>query len=167
MSQRKPSKILVPGDGPIPAAGMIVGMNPGEQEEIEGRPFVGRSGLVLSEALVEAGLSRNDLFVTNVYKFRTPGNREPLDFEVEEHLELLLTEIEAVQPKAMLLLGGFAVHIFFPSKPGITKVRGMVIDKPRAKFVLTYHPSYVLRMGGVVREQFQYDVNNFAELLNE
>ena len=115
---------------------------------------------------MEAGLSRDDLFVTNVYKKRTPQNREPMNSEVEEHLELLLHEIEVVKPKVFLLLGSFAVHIFFPGKPGITKIRGMVVDKPAMKFVLTYHPSYVNRMKGVTREQFQFDVNNFAELLN-
>lgn len=162
MSQRK----LILGDGPIPADGMIVGMNPGAQEELEGRPFVGPSGQLLDEALEEAGVQRSDVYVTNVYKFRTPGNREPLDSEVEDHLDILLNEVEAVQPKAFLLLGSFAVHIFFPNKPAITKIRGIVVDKPSMKFVLTYHPSYVNRMKGVVREQFQYDVNNFVELLN-
>lgn len=161
-----PKPSLVPGEGPIPADGMIVGMNPGAQEEAEGRPFVGLSGQILDEALSEAGLWRPDLYVTNVYKARTPNNREPMDSEIEEHLDLLLHEVEVVKPKVFLLLGSFAVHIFFPNQPKMTQIRGMVIDKPAMKFVLTYHPSYVNRMKGVIREQFQYDVNQFAELLD-
>ena len=157
----------MPGEGPIPSDGMIVGMNPGAQEVEEGRPFVGRSGMILEEALSEAGILRDDVYITNVYKARTPGNREPMDSELNDHLDLLIHEIEVVKPKVFLLLGSFAVHIFFPSKPAITKIRGLVVDKPAMKFVLTYHPSYVNRMKGVVREQFQYDVNNFVELLNE
>lgn len=157
---------LVKGDGPIPCDGMIVGMNPGEQEEVEGRPFVGPSGQLLDEALSEAGLERGQVYVTNVYKARTPANREPTKEEVELHLDMLMDEIDAVDPRIFLLLGNAAVHTFFPKMGGITRERGSVVDKPRHKFVFTYHPAYILRKGGSTREQFQFDINLFVRLLN-
>lgn len=157
---------LVKGEGPIPCKGMIIGMNPGEQEEIEGRPFVGKSGQLLDEVLVEAGLDRADLYVTNVYKVRTPGNRVPTKEETELHLDILLDEIDTSEADTFLLLGNYVVQTFFPRLGGITSIRGSVVEKARGCFIPTYHPSYVLRNGGVSREQFQYDVNLFAEFLN-
>lgn len=157
---------LIKGEGPIPADGMIVGMNPGEQEEIEGKPFVGPSGQLLDEALLEAGTDRRRVYVTNVYKCRTPANREPSQTEIELHLDMLLEEIEAVGPRVIMLLGNTAMHTFFPSRKGITQERGTVLNKPGISFVFAYHPSYVLRKRGATREQFQFDVNLFARLIS-
>lgn len=141
-------------------------MNPGEQEEREGKPFVGPSGQLLDEALLEAGTDRQRVYVTNVYKCRTPANREPTKEEVALHLDMLLDEIEAVEPRVIMLLGNTAMHTFFPSRKGISKERGQVLDKPNMKFLFAYHPAYVLRRGGASREQFQFDINLFARLIN-
>lgn len=156
---------IVNGVGPKPAAGMIIGEAPGGEEERLGEPFVGMSGKLLNEAIERAGASRKDFYITNCYKFRPPNNRTPTADEFNEHEPLLAEEFEEVNPKAVLLLGGFALEML-AGEVGITKHRGTWLDYFSFAVMPTWHPSYVLRMGGrdtFTGSQFFDDVKTFVE----
>lgn len=157
---------IVRGDGPIPCDGMIVGEAPGEQEELLGKPFVGPSGELLDEALVAAGLAREDVYVTNVYKLRPPNNDTPTDEQIESHLNMLMDEVNAVSPNVIMPLGNTALHTFRPDAPGISRVRGKVGRIGPSLIVPTYHPSFVLRIRGSAQDDFFSDVKLFVELMN-
>src|SRR3712207_3497253 len=93
---------LVPGEGPIGAAVMVVGEAPGGGEDKQGRPFVGRAGALLNALLAEAGLQRSDVYVTNVVKARPPGNRDPRAPEVEHWMPVLEQELALVGPRLVV-----------------------------------------------------------------
>ena len=95
----------VPGEGPLNAKIMVVGQNPGALEDETGRPFVGNAGKFLTRALTENGLKREDLFITNIVKHKTPKNRKPLADEVTACLPYLIMQIELIHPEKILLLG--------------------------------------------------------------
>src|SRR5574341_1542374 len=103
MSQLK-YPVVVPGVGPIPALGMIIGEAPGRTEIEQGKPFCGRSGALLDEALKSNGGSRNMVYITNVFKGDVgSGNRNPTEMEIQDHWDILRDEISSVGPKAILL----------------------------------------------------------------
>jgi len=107
--------VVVPGVGPIPAPGMIIGEAPGRKEIEKLSPFCGASGKVLDEALEATGISRNEVFITNIFKGDVgSGNRNPTSIEVDDHRILLEEELRAVAPIAILLLGRVATSSFFP-----------------------------------------------------
>ncbi len=95
----------VPGEGPLDAKVMLVGQNPGAEEDDVGRPFVGRAGKYLDKVLLENGIKREELFVTNIVKHMTPQNRKPFDDEIAACLPYLLEQIARVKPKKIALLG--------------------------------------------------------------
>lgn len=95
----------VPGEGPPNAKVMLVGQNPGTEEAETGRPFVGRAGKYLTRVLLENGIRREDLYITNIVKHITPKNRRPLNDEIEACLPYLEAEISIVKPKVIVLLG--------------------------------------------------------------
>jgi uracil-DNA glycosylase family 4 len=95
----------VPGEGPLNAKIMLVGQNPGAEEDETGRPFVGRAGKYLTKVLAENGIRREDVFITNIVKHITPRNRHPLDDEIAACLPYLTEQINLVKPKKILLLG--------------------------------------------------------------
>ncbi len=133
----------VPGEGPADAEIVLVGEAPGREEDEQGRPFVGRAGRLLNQLLSEAGLKREDLFITNVVKSRPPGNRRPTKNEVKACLPYLWLQLEIIKPKVVGLLGGLATEVILGEKK-LTLVRGRVFEK-KYKFVPTYHPAAVLR----------------------
>ncbi|MCW3996453.1 MAG: uracil-DNA glycosylase [Candidatus Bathyarchaeota archaeon] len=95
----------VPGEGPINAKIMFVGQNPGVEEDEVGRPFVGKTGKYLTKVLAENGLSREDLFITNIVKHKTPKNRKPFADEVAACLPYLLEQIRIIKPEKVVLMG--------------------------------------------------------------
>jgi uracil-DNA glycosylase family 4 len=143
-----------PVDGePVPPEGVsegvvCVGMCPGAEENVQGRPFVGRSGELLREALKEAGFVSEELYFTNVVKCRLTDdkgyNRNPTPKEMKHCGRLLLEEIRQVNPKLIILLGDTALKYFFNRGP-VSKYRGMSLSKGDFKFFVTYHPAYLLR----------------------
>ncbi|MFQ5815962.1 MAG: uracil-DNA glycosylase family protein [Candidatus Hydrothermarchaeaceae archaeon] len=133
----------VPGEGPIDATIALVGEAPGREEDERGRPFVGRAGRLLDQALIEAGLDRGDLFITNIVKSRPPGNRRPNKGEVEACLPYLWRQLQAIRPDVVGLLGGLATEAILGEKK-LSSARGKVFEKGY-RFVSTYHPAGVLR----------------------
>jgi uracil-DNA glycosylase len=104
----KNAKHGVPGEGHKNARIMIVGQNPGAEEDETGKPFVGRAGKFLTESLMENGLKREEIFVTNIVKHKTPKNRRPFADEIAACLPYLLMQISIVKPEKILLLGKVA-----------------------------------------------------------
>ena len=145
------------GSGPAPAPIMLVGEQPGDREDMEGEPFVGPAGGILSRALEEAGIDRERAFVTNVVKhFKwkpTPGGKrrlheKPNKVEVGACLPWVQTELELVRPKALVLLGATALGALAGPDFSVLRDRGKPLDLPHAPLVATtVHPSSILRAG--------------------
>lgn len=140
----------VPGEGPKDTRVMIVGQNPGETEEKEGRPFVGRAGKFLDKILQKNSINREELYITNVVKHKTPENRKPKAEEINACMPYLVEEINLVQPEIVVLLGKVAEEL--PRKEGIT-------------YIETYHPAAALRFPKW-RKKFEKDFESFKELYN-
>lgn len=142
---------VVFSDGnPETASIILVGEAPGENEDLQGIPFVGRAGKLLNEFLIKANLSReNDLYIVNTVKCRPPNNRVPSESEKESCREVLLSQIEIVDPKIILLCGTTALKSFLSEKTLISKIRGQIveIDVRGKKYpaMPIFHPSYLLR----------------------
>jgi uracil-DNA glycosylase family protein len=142
------------GTGPRSARLMLVGEQPGDREDIEGEPFVGPAGRILSQALEQAGIKAGDVYLTNAvkhFKWRPRGKRRlhqtPRAGEVEACKPWLAAEIEAVKPRALLALGATAGKALFGSKVRVTRDRGKLIESPLAPVAaLTMHPSAILRL---------------------
>ncbi len=127
----------VPGEGPADAEVMFVGEAPGFHEDQQGRPFVGAAGQFLEELLESIGLTRGDVFITNVIKCRPPGNRDPLPREVGACEPYLDRQIELIQPTVVVTLGRFSMARAFP-KARISRVHG----QPRKIDGVVYYPMY-------------------------
>ena len=136
-------KNAVPGEGSGRSGVMLVGEAPGGREDQSGRPFVGTAGKRLEGLLRLAGLSRDDVFITNVVKCRPPGNRRPRRDEAESCHEYLRREIEALNPSIVVLLGVTALKQFFPSSE-ISTARGRVIESGGRRYLPTYHPASMI-----------------------
>ncbi|MGH7642949.1 MAG: uracil-DNA glycosylase family protein [Candidatus Dormibacteria bacterium] len=149
----------VPGVGPATARVMAVGEAPGENEDREGLPFVGAAGRLLTQLLQEIGLSREDIFITNVLKSRPPGNRDPLPEEVLACAPYLDAQIEVLQPAVILLLGRHALQRLLPGAPGISRAHGSVIHQGTRVYMPCYHPAAALYNSGLLgtlRQDFQH-----------
>ena len=159
--------VVVPGVGPVPALGMIVGEAPGRTEIEQGIPFCGRSGALLDEVLQHVGSSRSEVYITNVFKGDVgSGNRNPTTHEVADHWPLLWDEVSKVNPKALLLLGRVAGEAFFTpfGRMGDRVGRwGLVGDLPT---MVNYHPAYILR-GGYPRDNWAKDIGVFIEYIRD
>lgn len=133
----------VPGEGPVNARVMLVGEAPGFNEDKQGRPFVGAAGRFLEELLGEAGLTREEVYITNVVKHRPPNNRDPLPNELAACLPWLERQVEIIDPRFIVTLGRFSLGTFFPGSM-ISKVHGEVREKDGRSFFAMYHPAAAL-----------------------
>ncbi|NWF96428.1 MAG: uracil-DNA glycosylase [Candidatus Thorarchaeota archaeon] len=134
----------VPGEGPIDAKIMLVGEAPGAAEDETGRPFVGRSGMLLTRLLKEIGIGREDVFITSVLKSRPPRNRVPNHSEIDACMPYLMRQLAIINPRVVVLLGGIAVSsLIGPWK--ISEAHGRFYETEERLFFITYHPSAVLR----------------------
>ena len=148
----------------------IVGEAPGEDEDLQGIPFVGRSGKLLDEVLSQAGLDVNkDIYVCNIIKCRPPGNRKPSDEETNLCIDYLEEQLKLLNPKVIVALGNTAVAGLLPLDGGITKIHGKFFKRGSIYVVPVYHPSYVLRNGssGPVYEDFKKDLQTAINKVKE
>ncbi len=137
---------VVFGEGPLSAQLMIVGEGPGEEEDRQGRPFVGRAGQLLDRILEAAGIPRQKVYITNIVKCRPPGNRTPLPDEARICTDRWLKrEIELVAPQIIVPLGAVAAEFFLGEKVSITKVRGQWFEWNGIRVFPMFHPAYLLR----------------------
>lgn len=128
----------------------FVGEAPGEDEDLQARPFVGRSGKLLDETITQLGLDpEKDIYVCNIIKCRPPGNRRPEEAEVNSCIDYLEEQLKLVNPKVIVALGSTSINSLMPANTlGITKIRGRFLKYGKTPLIPTYHPSYVLRNGG-------------------
>lgn len=140
---------LVFADGNPEAKLMLVGEAPGRDEDVEGKPFVGRSGQLLDRMLAAIGHDRTSTYIANVIPWRPPGNRTPTPQETEICLPFVRRQIELADPDLLVLLGGAAVQSVLGRKEGILKLRGRAFDydtgRRTVKAFATLHPAYLLR----------------------
>ncbi len=134
------------GEGNPHARVMLVGEAPGEVEDKTGRPFVGPAGKKLDEVLASVGITRDDVFITNVVKCRPPGNRVPTKKEMEACYPYLEAQIALINPGLIVTLGNTPTQWLVPSAGGITKVRGTFLPwRGGIEIFPMFHPSYLLR----------------------
>jgi len=156
---------VVFGEGDPHADIMIIGEGPGAAEDSSGKPFVGRSGELLSKMLENVlGLSRSNVYITNIVKCRPPNNRVPTPTEAHTCHPYLLKQIELIKPKLILTLGATAYHYLTGDDTGITKIRGSMLSHGNAALIPTYHPSYLLRNPSAKKEVFE-DLKKVKELM--
>lgn len=134
---------MVPGEGSASAAIVVVGEAPGANEDREGRPFVGRAGKLLDRLLGEAGLSREEVFITNVLKARPPGNRDPRADEVVHHLPWLEAQLDVIRPRLLVPVGRHALKRFVSDVP-IAEAHGRVLERDGRTVFAMYHPAAAL-----------------------
>jgi uracil-DNA glycosylase len=139
------------GVGNTRAHWMIVGEAPGEQEDRQGEPFVGKSGQLLDNMLRAVALTRGEaepaqqVFIANTLKCRPPGNRNPLPDELAKCEAFLIRQVQLVQPKIILAMGAFAVQSLLRSTEPVGRLRGRVHHYQGVPLIVTYHPAYLLR----------------------
>jgi uracil-DNA glycosylase len=140
----------VPGEGPLNAMVMIIGQNPGADEDELGKPFVGRAGKYLTKTLLEFGIKREEIFITNIVKHISPKNRKPSDDEVRACLPYLIAQIKIIEPQIIVLLGASAKET--PRIDGI-------------EYVQIIHPSAAMRFTKM-GEKFREQIADLAKKLN-
>jgi uracil-DNA glycosylase len=148
-------KQIVFGVGNPEADLMFVGEAPGADEDVQGIPFVGRAGQLLTKIIEAIGLQRNDVYIANVIKCRPPGNRNPEQDEVEMCEQFLFQQIDVIKPKVIVALGTFAARALLRTLDPISRLRGRVYDYRGAKLIPTFHPAYLLRNPSSKREVWE------------
>jgi len=124
---------------------MFVGEAPGEREDLEGIPFVGRAGKLLDDILQAINLSRDEVYIANVLKCRPPKNRDPKPAEIEQCEPYLLQQIELIKPKLLVALGRISATTLLRTKDSLTAMRGQIFDYHGTDMLVTYHPAALLR----------------------
>ena len=157
-------KRLVLSRGNISADLVLVGEAPGASEDFEGKPFVGKSGKILTTLLALSEINLEDIYFCNVVKCRPPNNRKPSKDEIEIHKPWLLQQIKLVDPKIIILTGSTAMKTILEVSEPISNIRGKWIKKDGHEYMVIFHPSYLLRFS-------KKDVNNpygltFNDLIN-
>ena len=146
---------IVFGVGSPAADIMFVGEAPGADEDVQGIPFVGRAGQLLTKMIEAMGLRRDEVYIANVLKCRPPNNRDPQPDEVESCEPFLFKQIASVQPKVIIALGAFAARALLKTQDPISRMRGRVYNYRGAQLIPTFHPSFLLRSPGYKREAWE------------
>ena len=136
---------VVFGTGRDDADIMFVGEGPGQEEDLQGKPFVGRSGQLLSSYLGAVGINRDEVFITNIVKCRPPGNRDPKPEEQELCIDYLKSQVRVIKPAVIVCLGRIAACRLIDEDFKVTKQHGEIIHKKGYTMIGTYHPSALLR----------------------
>lgn len=135
----------VVGDGTLEAQLVFIGEAPGREEDLQGKPFVGAAGQLLTKMIQAMGLKREEVYISNVLKDRPPGNRTPLPEEVEACLPFLHEQLDILKPRVICTLGAVATKALLGPSISITKIRGQVHEYRGLVLVPTFHPAYLLR----------------------
>ena len=159
-------KQVVFGVGNPDADLMFVGEAPGADEDVQGEPFVGRAGQLLTKIIEAINLRREDVYIANVIKCRPPGNRNPEPDEVEQCEPFLFRQIDTIKPKVIVALGKFAAQCLLRTQEPITKLRGREFTYRDAILMPTYHPAYLLRTPSAKRDVWE-DMKRVKALLSE
>jgi DNA polymerase len=155
---------IVFGVGNPDADLMFVGEAPGGDEDIQGIPFVGRAGQLLTKIIEAIDLKRDDVYIANVIKCRPPENRNPEQDEVDTCEPFLFRQIDVIKPKVIVALGKFAAQALLRTLDPISRLRGRTYDYRGAKLIPTFHPAYLLRNPSAKREVWE-DMKVVRQLL--
>ncbi|MFH1076011.1 MAG: uracil-DNA glycosylase [Pseudomonadota bacterium] len=148
-------KNIVFGKGDPHARLVFVGEGPGYEEDIQGEPFVGAAGRLLTDIIKAINLTRNEVYICNVVKCRPPQNRTPEPEEIRECKPFLLRQLKAICPKVVCTLGAVATQALLKTNEAITRLRGKSYDYQGMCLIPTYHPAYLLRNPGKKRETWE------------
>ncbi len=159
-------KTIVFGEGNEKATLMFIGEGPGYDEDVQGRPFVGRAGQLLTKIIESINLSREEVYIANIIKCRPPQNRNPEPDEIESCNPFLMKQIRVIQPKIICALGTFSAQTLLKTDTKITALRGKLYDLDGIKVIPTYHPAFLLRNPERKREVWE-DMKKVAELLKD
>jgi uracil-DNA glycosylase len=157
---------IVFGVGNPSADLMFVGEAPGADEDIQGIPFVGRAGQLLTKIIEAIGLGRDDVYIANVIKCRPPENRNPEPDEVETCEPFLFQQIDRIQPKVIVALGTFAAKALLKTQDPISRLRGRAFNYRGATLIPTFHPAFLLRSPERKRDVWE-DMKKVRALLQE
>jgi DNA polymerase len=159
-------RTIVFGEGNKKARLMFVGEGPGYDEDVQGRPFVGKAGQLLTKIIQSIHLEREEVYIANIIKCRPPQNRNPEPDEIKSCSPFLMKQIQAIQPKIICALGTFAAQTLLQTDAKITSLRGRMFDLQGIKVLPTYHPAFLLRNPDKKREVWE-DMKQIAEWLAE
>lgn len=148
-------KNIVFGEGNDKAELVFVGEAPGQQEDIQGRPFVGRAGQLLTRIIEAMELVRKDVYICNILKCRPPGNRNPKPDEISVCEPFLIKQLQIIQPKVICALGTFAAKTLLKTDVPISLLRGKFHSYQGIKLMPTYHPAYLLRNPGAKKQVWE------------
>ncbi|MCJ7661667.1 MAG: uracil-DNA glycosylase [Anaerolineales bacterium] len=159
-------KNAVPGEGPADADILFIGEGPGFHENEQGRPFVGAAGRFLEELLEMVGMSREQVYITNVVKCRPPGNRDPRPEEIETCTrDYLDRQIQSIKPKVIVTLGRFSMALYLPNAK-ISQVHGQPLRVKGRLVVPMYHPAAALHQGSL-RPVIEVDFSKLPDLISQ
>jgi uracil-DNA glycosylase len=153
------------GTGDHNARLVFVGEAPGRDEDLQGIPFVGKAGELLTSMIGRMGLSRDDVYICNVLKCRPPNNRNPLPDEIESCTPYLLRQLEVIRPEVIIALGTFAAQTLLATKEPISRLRGRFHEYQGIPLMPTFHPSFLLRNGPEMRWLVWEDMVQVMKLL--
>ena len=146
---KRSSTNIVFSDGNPNSKIMIVGEGPGANEDLEGVPFVGKTGDLLDKMLLSINLDRDNVYITNVVNYRPPENRNPTKEEIDRYLPYLTKHIEIIDPKILILLGSSALNAVIGGEQKISEIRGKWIDKKIGRcstsVIVSFHPAFLMR----------------------
>jgi len=159
---------LVVGDGNLNAEIVFIGEAPGKNEDEQGLPFVGAAGKFLNEMLEQAGMNRSDVYITNIVKYRPPGNRDPLPEEKKAFWPYLLKQLQIIQPKVVITLGRHSMEYFLPDAK-ISQAHGQAkrigFGEDKLVIVPLYHPAAAL-YNGSLRQTLIDDFINVPRIIS-
>ncbi len=157
-------KNLVFGDGDPRARLVFVGEAPGYDEDIQGVPFVGKAGKLLTRIIQAMGLDRSQVYICNILKCRPPGNRNPIPEEIEQCIPFLKRQLDAISPDCICAMGKFAAQTLLETQTPISRLRGRFSEYNGIRLMPTYHPAYLLRNPEKKRDVWE-DVQKIMDVL--
>jgi uracil-DNA glycosylase family 4 len=157
---------VVFGSGSARSGIVLIGEAPGANEDVQGLPFVGRSGQLLDRLLAETGIARGDVYICNVVKCRPPQNRDPRPEEVVTCAPFLRAQLEVLKPRVLCALGLHATRWLLPGKEPMAKLRGQVLEYKGIPTIATYHPAAILRSPRL-KDNALVDLRRVRELAEE
>ena len=146
---KKSSTNIVFSDGNPDAKIMIIGEGPGANEDLEGVPFIGRTGELLDKMLLSINLDRDNVYISNVVNYRPPENRNPTETEIARYLPYIIKHVEIINPQILILLGSTALNAIIGNDKVISDIRGKWIDKKIGRcstsIIASFHPAFLMR----------------------
>jgi len=157
---------LVFGVGDPHAQVVFVGEAPGQQEDLQGEPFVGRAGQLLNKILESVEIARESIYITNILKCRPPANRDPTAQETALCIPYLEQQLRLIRPKVIVALGRIAAQYLLNRTDPINRLRGKMYDRSGSKLLVTYHPAAILRTPSLKRDTVQ-DMKMLRKILDD